>query len=138
MTQLIALICGTLFGLGLAISGMTDTHKVQGFLDLFGAWDPALVFVMGGAVVTTFIGFHFVQKLSKPSFAASFSLPTNNRIDKPLLIGAAIFGIGWGLYGYCPGPAISSLAYLRPESLVFVIAMVTGMWVEKLWRERSI
>ncbi|OZG73112.1 transporter [Hahella sp. CCB-MM4] len=138
MTQLIALICGTLFGIGLAISGMTDTHKVQGFLDLFGAWDPALVFVMGGAVVTTFIGFHFVQKLTRPTFADKFSLPTNTSIDKPLLIGAALFGIGWGLYGYCPGPAIASLAYFRPESAVFVVAMVTGMWVEKLWRERSI
>ncbi|WP_020405978.1 DUF6691 family protein [Hahella ganghwensis] len=138
MTQLIALICGTLFGIGLAISGMTDTHKVLGFLDLFGTWDPTLVFVMGGAVVTTFVGFHIVQKQARPAFASSFSLPVNKNIDRPLLIGAALFGIGWGLYGYCPGPAISSLAYLRPESLVFVLAMVTGMWLEKLCSERTI
>ncbi len=131
MIQLIALLCGTLFGLGLAVSGMTDTHKVLGFLDFFGSWDPALVFVMGGAVMTTFIGFYLVQKRSAPLLAPQFLLPLNTDIDRRLIMGAAIFGIGWGLYGYCPGPAISSLAYLRPESLLFVVAMMAGMWLEK-------
>ena len=134
MIPLVALLCGAIFGIGLAISGMTDTHVVLGFLDIFGAWNPALVFVMGGAVLATLVGFHLVLRRSKPLLGEKFSLPANQHIDKRLLIGTAIFGIGWGLYGYCPGPAISSLAYLRPETFLFVAAMLAGMWLEKRLR----
>ena len=125
-----ALIAGLLFGAGLAASGMTDTRKVIGFLDIFGNWDPDLIFVMGAAVITTFIGYKLVLgRDSGPLFVSHFSLPTKSDLDKKLIIGAAIFGLGWGLYGYCPGPAIASLIYLSPITLGFVVAMVVGMTI---------
>lgn len=123
------LVVGTLFGLGLAASGMTNTAKVIGFLDLFGHWDVDLLFVMGSAVAVTFIGFKLVLKRDTPLFDSSFSLPTNTKLDPKLIIGAAIFGIGWGLYGYCPGPAIASLVYLSPTTVAFVVSMVLGFWI---------
>ena len=125
--QLVSLVCGVLFGFGLALSGMTDTAKVQGFLDLFGSWVPDLAFVMGGAVLVTLVSFRFIMRRDKPLFAAGFSLPDRNDIDARLLLGAALFGIGWGLYGYCPGPAIAALVYLEPVTVVFVVAMLAGM-----------
>lgn len=109
------------------MSGMTDTAKVLGFLDLFGNWVPDLAFVMGGAVCVTLVAFRFVLKRERPLLSPGFSLPANNAIDGRLLGGAAIFGIGWGVYGYCPGPAISALVYLDIKTLVFVVAMLTGM-----------
>ena len=121
MFNISALVCGLLFGLGLAASGMTDPAKVIGFLDIFGSWDPDLLFVMGSAVVTTAISFRFVLKKDKPFFASVFSLPTAAGLDKRLLVGASLFGIGWGLYGYCPGPAIASLGYFKPSALLFVL-----------------
>ena len=127
MRGIIALLCGVVFGIGLAMSGMTDTAKVLGFLDLFGNWVPDLAFVMGGAVCVTLVAFRFVLKRERPLLSPDFSLPTNNAIDGRLLGGAAIFGIGWGVYGYCPGPAISALVYLDIKTLVFVVAMLTGM-----------
>ena len=126
MKILAALACGLLFGAGLAISGMTDTAKVLGFLDLFGNWIPDLVFVMGGAVAVTVVSFRFILK-RKPLLAPDFSLPTNRHLDARLLGGAALFGIGWGIYGYCPGPAISALVYLNPTTVGFVVAMLIGM-----------
>lgn len=128
MKNISALISGLVFGIGLAASGMTDTAKVIGFLDIFGRWVPDLIFVMGGAVITTFIGFTLIFKnIQKPYFAHDFSIPTKTIIDRKLLIGAALFGIGWGLYGYCPGPAVAALVYLSPVTLFFVIALLVGM-----------
>ena len=127
MKALMALLCGTIFGLGLAVSGMTDTAKVLGFLDLFGHWVPDLAFVMGGAVCVTVVAFHFVLKRSGPLLAGTFSLPTNRDIDSKLLIGAALFGIGWGVYGYCPGPALSAMVYLQVNTFIFLGAMLVGM-----------
>jgi uncharacterized membrane protein YedE/YeeE len=124
---LIALVCGLIFGVGLAVSGMTDTTKVIGFLDVFGGWVPDLAFVMGGAVLVTVIAFRFVLRRDKPLVGEDFLLPSKTTLDSRLLGGAAIFGIGWGLYGYCPGPAISALVYLNTETAIFVTAMFCGM-----------
>ena len=121
------LIAGLLFGLGLCLSGMTDPAVVQGFLDIAGAWNPALIFVMAGGVVVTFLGYRFLVPKSRPLWASGFSLPTATKLDAPLLTGAAIFGIGWGLAGYCPGPAVVSLASGRSGVIIFVLAMLTGM-----------
>lgn len=127
MKGLTALLCGTLFGIGLAVSGMTDTAKVLGFLDLFGSWVPDLVFVMGGAVCVTLVAFRFIMKRDRSLLGELMSLPSNTAIDGRLLAGAAIFGIGWGVYGYCPGPAISALGYLESNTAIFVVAMLVGM-----------
>jgi len=127
MKNMIALLCGLVFGIGLAVSGMTDTAKVLGFLDVFGSWVTDLAFVMGGAVCITLVAFPLVLMRERPLLSAKFSLPVNKVIDGRLLGGAAIFGIGWGLYGYCPGPAISALLYLDWKTAVFVVAMLVGM-----------
>lgn len=127
MKGLVALACGVVFGVGLALSGMTDTAKVLGFLDIFGNWVPDLVFVMGGAVCVTLIAFRFVLRRPVPVLGKQFFLPLSSAIDGRLLGGAAVFGIGWGVYGYCPGPALSALVYLEPNTFVFVGAMLAGM-----------
>ena len=127
MKGIVALACGLLFGVGLALSGMTDTAKVLGFLDIFGAWVPDLIFVMGGAVCVTLVAFRFVLRRPNAMLGAEFALPARTSIDKRLLSGAAIFGIGWGVYGYCPGPALSALTYLELETFIFVAAMLCGM-----------
>ena len=127
MKGLTALLCGLIFGVGLAMSGMTDTAKVIGFLDIFGQWVPDLGFVMGGAVLVTVVAFRLVLRRDNPLLADSFALPTNTAIDGQLLGGAALFGIGWGIYGYCPGPAISALVYLNTDTVIFVAAMLVGM-----------
>jgi len=132
MNALVALIAGTVFGIGLAMSGMTDTAKVQGFLDLFGTWVPDLAFVMGGAVLVTAIAFRFVLKRRAPLLVGQFHLPTARHIDGRLLTGSALFGIGWGLYGYCPGPAVAALAYLDWQPLVFVLSMLVGMGLRQI------
>ena len=130
MKLLMALLCGMLFGFGLALSGMTDISKVTGFLDLFGNWDPTLAFVMGGGILVSLPFFQFgLGKLKAPLFADVFRLPTRTDIDGRLVGGAALFGIGWGLVGLCPGPAIASLAYLNIEILYFGVAMLAGMFV---------
>lgn len=125
-----ALLAGVLFGLGLAISGMVNPAKVQGFLDLAGAWDPTLAFVMAGALLTTVIGYRLVWRRAAPLLGGSFAVPTTSAINRPLILGAALFGIGWGLVGFCPGPAIASLGFLAPGSFVFVGAMAAGMWLQ--------
>jgi len=112
MREIASLICGVLFGLGLAISGMINPAKVIGFLDITGAWDPSLAFVMGGAVLVTATAFRFILKRPNPVLADTFQLPTRRDFDKHLIAGAAIFGAGWGLAGLCPGPAIASLAFM--------------------------
>jgi len=133
MRRTSALISGLLFGLGFAASGMTDTQKVIGFLDVFGDWDPDLMFVMGAAVITTLVGFRLVLSTKdKPLFASLFSIPTRSDIDPTLVIGSALFGIGWGLYGYCPGPALASITYLSPITIGFLAFMVVGMQLGNL------
>ena len=128
MNGLLALACGTLFGFGLAFSGMTDVSRVLGFLDITGQWDPTLVFVMGGGILISLPFFQFgLGRLSKPVFADIFRVPGPGEIDLRLISGAACFGIGWGLVGLCPGPAIASLVYLNPDIVYFVIAMLLGM-----------
>lgn len=122
-----SLASGILFGMGLAISGMTNTDRVQGFLDLFGQWDPTLAFVMGGGLVVAFIGYKFVLKNPAPLFEERFSLPGKTAVDKPLLVGAILFGAGWGLVGYCPGPAVAGLSYGYTATLIFVPTMVLGL-----------
>ncbi len=127
---IISLISGIIFAIGLVISGMTNPAKVIGFLDVFGNWDYALVFVMGGAVGFNFVSFKILSKL-KPMCAAEHILPTNTLVDKKLLIGSALFGIGWGLIGICPGPGIVNLVSLNLNSFIFVISMLIGMLVFK-------
>ncbi|HXJ00085.1 MAG TPA: DUF6691 family protein [Micropepsaceae bacterium] len=122
-----ALLTGFLFGLGLCLSGMTSPAVVQGFLDIAGDWNPALLFVMAAGVAVTFIGYRVLVPKSRPLWASGFSLPTATAIDAPLLSGAAIFGVGWGLAGYCPGPALVSLASGRTSVIIFVVSMLAGM-----------
>lgn len=121
------LLSGLVFGFGLALSGMTDTQKVIGFLDLAGDWDITLMFVMGGGLLVTVPAYQLLKNKQRPLFDLEWHLPITSAIDKQLLIGAVFFGIGWGLYGYCPGPAISSLAYGAAETYWFVLAMIVGM-----------
>ena len=127
MRAWISLAAGLLFGGGLAVSGMTDTAKVLGFLDIFGAWDPDLAFVMGGALLVTLIGFRFVLNRPSPGYADRFELPSSTELDPRLVTGAVLFGVGWGLYGYCPGPAVAALAYLDWQAGLFVVSMLAGM-----------
>ena len=121
-----ALGAGFLFGIGLWVSGMANPKKVLGFLDITGDWDASLMLVMGGAVAVTVVAFRLILKRKKPLIEEKFNVPTLKDIDFPLVAGSAIFGIGWGIAGYCPGPAITSLSTLSTESIVFVIAMVAG------------
>jgi len=109
------------------MSGMTNTAVVLGFLDIFGPWNPALGYVMASAVLVTLIAFRFVLRMNKPILNRKFFLPGTTVLDSRLLGGAALFGVGWGIYGYCPGPALSALAYLETNTFVFVIAMLAGM-----------
>lgn len=127
----IALAAGILFGAGLVISGMTDSKKVQGFLDIFGNWDITLAFVMMGALALTLVTFRIILKQDKPEFDKKFHLPTSTTIDKKLVIGSFIFGSGWAIVGYCPGPAIASLAYGYWQTLVFIAAMLIGAHLGK-------
>jgi uncharacterized membrane protein YedE/YeeE len=123
---LCAFVAGALFGIGLVLSSMTDPQRVIGFLDVFGAFDPTLAFVLGGAVFVTLLTFRFILRMRKPALAARFELPQSHAIDAKLITGAALFGVGWGLAGYCPGPAIAGLAIGSPEALWFVSSMVLG------------
>ena len=120
-------LVGLLFGLGLILSGMTDPGKVLGFLDLFGLWDPSLALVMGGAIAVGFFAFVLAKKRTSNFLGGMLRLPTNAQIDKPLIIGSLLFGVGWGLAGFCPGPALVSMASGQPKALVFVVAMLVGM-----------
>ena len=137
MGSLAGFACGLLFGLGLVISGMSNPAKVLNFLDLFGTWDPSLAFVMAGAVATTFLGYRLVWRRRAPILARSFDLPTSTRIDRSLVLGAALFGLGWGLSGFCPGPAWTALPLFAPGTLVFVPAMLIGLWLGSHLRGRS-
>ncbi len=129
MKALLALLSGLLFGVGLSLGGMTRPAVVLGFLDVFGQWDPRLLFVMAGAVSTTMIGYRLVLRGSRPLLADHFQLPVPRRFDGRLIGGAAVFGIGWGLAGYCPGPALASLGAAAPSLLVLVACMLGGWWL---------
>lgn len=122
----IAFIAGGLFGLGLHLSGMTDTDKVQGFLDFFGAWDPTLVFVMGGAIIPMFIAWRLTDN-RKPVVGGDFPTTPDPLLDRHLILGAVLFGMGWGLVGLCPGPALASLTYGGLGGIVFLLSMIAGM-----------
>jgi uncharacterized membrane protein YedE/YeeE len=122
-----AFAVGLLFGLGLTISGMIDPAKIIAFLDVTGDWDPSLLVVMGSALAVSFIGYRIVLAREKPAFETSFQLPSKTVIDRPLLIGSALFGAGWGLAGLCPGPAISAAALGQPAVYAFLAAMLAGM-----------
>lgn len=126
------LASGLLFGAGLALSGMTDPRRVRGFLDIFGAWDPTLMFVMGGAVAVMAIAWHIRGGMIKPLFGEGFSLPDRTDLDARLIVGSALFGIGWGLAGLCPGPAIASLALSPAAVAPFLLAMLAGMAAQRL------
>ena len=137
MTRLItALIIGAIFGTGLAIAGMLNPSKVVGFLDVFGDWDPSLAFVMGGGVLVNVIGHRFVMKRKAPVQCATFSMPTSTNIDKPLVIGSAIFGVGWGLAGLCPGPVVASLLLNGQAMLPFFGLMIVGLLVGRIVMRR--
>ena len=124
---LVPLASGVLFGIGLVISGLTLPAKVVGFLDVAGAWDPSLAFVMGGAIAVHFVAYRLVPRMPSPLFGGSFPLPSRRDVDTPLLAGAALFGVGWGLAGFCPGPGLVSLPAAGARALVFVAAMLAGM-----------
>jgi uncharacterized membrane protein YedE/YeeE len=129
MNKLFALACGVLFGLGLSVSGMQAPAKVLGFLDRSGHWDPTLAFVMGGAVLVAFPAFRWARRARRPLLAPAFQLPAARRIDPSLITGAAVFGLGWGLGGFCPGPAIAALVTLQWPVIGFVAAMIAGQWL---------
>ena len=131
MKNILALFSGSIFGLGLTISSMTNPDKVLGFLDLFNNWDPSLAFVMGGAIIITAPMLFVLTKNKDLILSKEIHLPTNKEIDKKLIIGSLIFGAGWGLVGLCPGPAISSLALLEVPSIIFVIFMFIGFYCSK-------
>ena len=127
MQLLMALVSGLVFGLGLIISGMTDPSKVTGFLDLAGKWDPSLAFVMGGAILVGLFAFRFAATRSSTLLGDPMRLPAARQIDRRLVFGGLTFGVGWGLAGYCPGPALASLATGGSKPLIFTIAMLAGM-----------
>ncbi len=131
MHRAIEFLVGLLFGWGLLLSGMTDPGKVQGFLDLFGAWDPSLAFVMGGAILVGFFAFALAKRRTTTFFGGALHLPTSRDIDKPLVVGSLLFGAGWGLAGFCPGPGIVSMAAGEGKAAVFVVAMLAGMLLHK-------
>ena len=133
--RLIEFIVGLLFGWGLLISGMTDPGKVIGFLDLTGSWDPSLALVMGGAIAVGFFAFGTAKKRTSNFLGGALHLPTSSDIDKRLILGALLFGAGWGLAGFCPGPGIVSMAAGQPKAAVFVVAMLAGMLVFE-WMDR--
>ncbi|MBI3898903.1 MAG: YeeE/YedE family protein [Gammaproteobacteria bacterium] len=124
-----ALASGILFGLGLVISQMVDPAKIIGFLDITGEWDPTLAVVFAGALMVSIPAFHWILKRPHPLLATSFVLPTKTELDLRLIGGAALFGIGWGLAGFCPGPAVTALVTFAPPVIIFVAAMLAGTWL---------
>jgi uncharacterized membrane protein YedE/YeeE len=133
-----AVASGLVFGIGLSLSGMLNPVRVQGFLDVFGNWDPSLAFVLGGAVAVAFVGVQVMKRMRHPAFDDSFHLPTNRKIDAPLVIGSALFGLGWGIGGLCPGPAVASLSVGIPQTVLFVLAMLIGMTLyDRVWSTRT-
>lgn len=130
--NLLSLFSGLIFSIGLGISGMMNPNKVQGFLDLSGRWDPSLALVMGGALLVTFFIYPLIIKRKEPIFEENFDLPKNKKIDKNLLIGSFLFGIGSAIGGLCPGPALANIAILNPNIILFVIAMLMGFFIHTI------
>jgi len=131
-------LVGLLFGLGLILSGMTDPGKVIGFLDLAGLWDPSLALVMGGAIAVGFFAFAFAKKRTVNFLGGALHLPKSNQIDKPLVIGAVLFGAGWGLAGFCPGPGLVSLASGNAKGAFFVAFMLVGMQLFEIFNRITV
>lgn len=134
---IVSLLAGLVFGLGLAVSGMTNPAKVLGFLDFAGAWNASLLFVLGGAVGVTVVTFHFILRRKAPLLDDAFHLSLSQLVDRKLIMGALLFGIGWGISGYCPGPAIASLAEPNWETWIFLPAMLVGLIVQQLVSRRG-
>jgi uncharacterized membrane protein YedE/YeeE len=129
-------VTGTLFGAGLALSDMINPARVLGFLDVLGAWDPTLAFVMAGALIPSALGYGWTRRLKHPLLHSAFHIPENRIVDKRLVAGGLVFGIGWGMAGYCPGPAVAGLGYGLWQPWLFVAAMLAGMVLHRLWAER--
>jgi uncharacterized protein len=137
MQTLVALACGFVFGAGLAISGMTNPAKVLGFLDVFGKFDPTLAVVMGAALLVTVPGFALARRRMRPWLAESFRLPTRRSVDSRLVLGAVLFGAGWGLVGLCPGPALANLSRASADVLLFVASMLAAMFLHRVLTRRA-
>ena len=137
MLMLTSLLAGLVFGVGLILSGMANPAKVLGFLDLAGPWDPSLAFVMGGAVLVGLVAFYFGGKRTRSLLGAEMRLPTASAIDRRLIIGSTLFGVGWGVAGFCPGPALVALGMGETKAVVFVVAMLAGMGVFELLERRG-
>lgn len=137
MTVIVAALVGIVFGLGLIVSGMANPDKVLGFLDLAGAWDPSLGLVMGGAVAVGLLGFSLARKRKTSLLGEAMQLPTRKDIDAPLIAGGALFGVGWGLAGYCPGPALVGVTAGMGSAVIFTLAMLAGMLLFGLWQKRK-
>ncbi|UBB18301.1 DUF6691 family protein [Comamonas odontotermitis] len=137
MTTIIAAIVGLVFGLGLLVSGMADPHKVLGFLDLAGAWDPSLALVMGGAIAVGLPGFALARQRQRSLLGEAMQLPASKALDAPLVVGSVLFGIGWGLAGYCPGPALVGITAGMESAAIFSAAMLAGMVLFGLWQARQ-
>ncbi len=140
MLMFTSLLAGLVFGVGLIVSGMANPAKVLGFLDLAGPWDPSLAFVMGGAILVGLVAFRFGSKRTRSLLGAEMKMPTARGIDRRLIIGSTLFGIGWGVAGFCPGPALVALGMGQMKAVIFVAAMLAGMGVFELleWRGRSV
>ena len=132
ISKIISFISGTIFGVGLSVSNMINPEKVLGFLDIFGLWDPSLIFVMMGAIIISAPAFFLFRSKNKPLFVDNFTMQTLKSVDKNLIIVSATFGIGWGMVGFCPGPAMSSLALLNTYSVYFVLSMLGGFLLTEL------
>lgn len=137
MGKLAVLLAGLFFGAGVTVSGMVNPMKVLNFMDISGQWDPTLILVMGAGLIGTFIGYRLTLARARPLFAPAFNLPHSTALDGKLLGGGALFGLGWGLSGFCPGPAVASLVFGRAESFIFVIAMAAGMIAARLFMHRG-
>ncbi len=137
MQRVFEFILGLLFGLALIVSGMGNPGKVLGFLDLAGNWDPSLAFVMGGAILVGVVAFQVARKRTQTFLGGALKLPTSKDIDKRLVVGSLTFGVGWGLAGYCPGPALVSLGSGQPKALIFVVAMLAGMGIYEILNRKS-
>lgn len=137
MGRIAVFLSGLLFGAGLTLSGMVNPAKVLNFLDIAGAWDPTLIFVMGAGLVVTFFGYRLVLRRSAPLFAKAFKLPTTTGVDAKLVAGALLFGTGWGLTGFCPGPAVAALVFAQWQTWVFVASMAAGTVLVRIWLRRG-
>lgn len=137
MRNVLTFLIGILFGTGISMSGMANPAKVINFFDITGTWDPSLAFVMGGAVIVAFIGYRFVLRRPSPVFEPSFDIPKNRQIDARLLTGAGVFGVGWGIAGFCPGGALPALGTLNTDVIVFVAALIVGLLVTRILSDRA-